>query len=92
MLDKLREIKSRFDEVNALLCRPEVASDVQRSAELMRELKTLTPLVETYDRYTAAVEDGEAARALLAEHPDKETRWAGPSRSTPASACRPCPR
>ncbi|MBQ3889230.1 MAG: PCRF domain-containing protein, partial [Clostridia bacterium] len=74
MLDKLREIKRRCDEVNALLCTPEVASDVQRTAELMRELKTLTPLVETFDRYTAAVEDGEAAKSLLAEHPDKETR------------------
>ena len=74
MIDKLTHVEARFDKVNDLLCQPETVSDQQKYAELMRELKNLTPIVEAFREYKKAVEDGEAAKQMLGEHPDKELK------------------
>ena len=72
MIDKLQQVEARFVKVNDLLCLPETVSDQKKYADLMRELKNLTPIVETYREYKTAVENGEAAKEMLSEHPDKE--------------------
>ena len=72
MIDKLEQVEARFVKVNDLLCLPETVSDQKKYAELMRELKNLTPIVETFREYKSAVENGEAAKEMLSEHPDKE--------------------
>ncbi len=72
MLDKLEQVEARFVKVNDLLCLPETVSDQTKYAELMRELKNLTPIVETFREYKNTVENGEAAKEMLSEHPDKE--------------------
>ncbi len=72
MLDKLEQVEARFVKVNDLLCLPETVSDQNKYAELMRELKNLTPIVETFREYKNTVENGEAAKEMLSEHPDKE--------------------
>ena len=74
MLDKLSHVEARFDKVNELLCLPETVSDQKQYAELMRELKNLTPVVEVFKEYKKAVNDGEAAKQMLSEHPDKELK------------------
>ncbi len=74
MLDKLIHVEQRFDKVNELLCLPETVSDQKKYTELMRELKNLTPVVEVFRQYKRAVEDGEAAKQMLTEKPDKELR------------------
>ncbi len=74
MIDKLTHVELRFDKVNELLCLPETVSDQKKYAELMKELKNLTPLVETFREYKKAVNDGESAKQLLSEHPDKELK------------------
>ncbi len=72
MLDKLEQVEARFVKVNDLLCLPETVSDQKKYAELMRELKNLTPVVETFREYKATVENGEAAKEMLADCTDKE--------------------
>lgn len=74
MLDKLSHVEARFDKVNELLCLPETVSDQKQYAELMRELKNLTPIVDVFKEYKKAVHDGEAAKQMLSEHPDKELK------------------
>lgn len=74
MLDKLSHVEVRFDKVNELLCLPETVSDQKQYAELMRELKNLTPIVDVFKEYKKAVHDGEAAKQMLSEHPDKELK------------------
>ena len=74
MIDKLTHVEARYEKVNELLCLPETVSDQQKYAELMRELKNLTPIVETFREYKKAYEDGEAAKQMLSEHPDKELK------------------
>ena len=74
MIDKLQQVEERFEKVNELLCLPETVSDQSKFASLMKELKNLTPLVETYREYKKVVSDGEAAREMLAEKPDKDLK------------------
>lgn len=74
MLDKLEQVEVRFVKVNELLCLPETVSDQKKYAELMREVKNLTPLVETYREYKSTIENINAAKEMLDEHPDKELR------------------
>ncbi len=74
MLDKLQQVEERFEKVNELLCLSETVSDQTKYAALMRELKNLTPIVETYRMYKKTVRDAEAAKDMLSEHPDKEMK------------------
>ena len=74
MIDKLQQVEERFEKVNELLCLPETVSDQSKYASLMKELKNLTPLVETYREYKKAVNDGEAAKEMLQEKPDKDLK------------------
>ena len=74
MIDKLQQVEERFEKVNELLCLPETVSDQSKYASLMKELKNLTPLVETYREYKKVVSDGEAAKEMLAEKPDKDLK------------------
>ncbi len=74
MLDKLNAVEERFEKVNELICLPETVSDQKKYAELMRELKNLTPIVEAFRAYKRALQDIEDAKEMLSEHPDKELK------------------
>src|SRR6476646_9971367 len=49
--EKLESLRARYDELQELLCQPEVASDSTRFVQYSRERGELQPLVETYERY-----------------------------------------
>lgn len=67
MYDKLAVAEQRFEALNDKLCDPEIINDQSQYRELMRELKHLTPLVETYRAYNAAKQNEADARELLGE-------------------------
>ena len=67
MFDKLAEVEKKFEEINRRLYDPDIVSDVERYKELMKETKTLTPIVEKYREYQKAKDRHEQARALLDE-------------------------
>lgn len=71
MLDKLRGIEEKYEELNRALL--EVGSDYQRAAELNMERSELEPLVEKARQYRQALERREEARSLL-EGEDEELR------------------
>lgn len=76
MLDKLKKVEERFEDINEKLCRSDVVADLEQYRKLMQELKTLTPIVEEYRRCKAAESDAAEAKALLdaggLEHEFKE--------------------
>lgn len=76
MLDKLKKVEKRFEDINEKLCRSDVVADLEQYKKLMQELKTLTPIVEEYRRCKAAESDAAEAKALLdaggLEHEFKE--------------------
>ena len=50
MFDKLQGIEDKLEKINSSLCDPEVVSNQEEYKKLMREAKTLTPIVEKIPR------------------------------------------
>jgi len=71
MLEKLRGIEEKYEELNRALL--EVGSDYQRAAELNMERSELEPLVEKARQYRQALERRDEARSLL-DSGDEELR------------------
>lgn len=46
MIEKLQEVENRFEEVNELVCNPDIVCDQEKYTKLMRELKHLTLLLK----------------------------------------------
>ena len=65
MFDKLQEVENRYEEVNGLLCQPEVVADMDRYTKLMKEMKQLTPVVEKFREYKAAKETNDDSREMM---------------------------
>ncbi|MGI6248056.1 MAG: peptide chain release factor 1 [Acutalibacteraceae bacterium] len=67
MLDKLKSVEARFEEINQKLYDPDIMSDMENYQKLMRELKRLTPVVEKFREYSDALTEMEEAKGLLDE-------------------------
>ena len=67
MLNKLTSVEERYEEVNSLLYDPDVISDMNKYSALMKEHKSLTPIVEKFREYKKADEDFTSAKAMLDE-------------------------
>ena len=67
MLNKLTSVEERFEEVNSLLYDPAVISDMKQYSALMKEHKSLEPIVEKFREYKKAEEDFAAAKTMLDE-------------------------
>lgn len=67
MFDRLDAVRGRYEEINRRLQEPGVASDPAQYRTLMKDYKQLTPLIETFNSYTAAKKAYEEAKSLLDE-------------------------
>lgn len=65
MFDKLSVVEQRYEEISQKLYDPEVIGDREQYANLMREHKNLTPIVEKYREYKTAKDNYEEAKAML---------------------------
>lgn len=75
MFDKLQGIEDKLEKINSSLCNPEVVSNQEEYKKLMREAKTLTPIVEKFREYKKANSDLTEAKEMLADSSlDKEFR------------------
>lgn len=75
MFDKLQGIEDKLEKINSSLCDPEVVSNQEKYKKLMREAKTLTPIVEKFREYKKANTDLTEAKEMLADSSlDKEFR------------------
>ena len=72
MLDKLRAVALRYEELCAKAERPELYADPKAAARLLREKNDLQPIVEAYQAYGAACRDMDEARELMADPEMKE--------------------
>ena len=63
MIEKLSEAEKRFEEISAKLSDADIISDQEQYKKLMKEFKSLLPLVETFRRYKKA--DADARREAL---------------------------
>lgn len=74
MLEKLKGIKERYEQLTALLSDPAVIGDQNRYRELSKEQAGLTDIVNAYDEYMAADAEIESCRAMLEEADDAAMR------------------
>lgn len=75
MFDKLQGIEDKLEKINSSLCDSEVVSNQEEYKKLMREAKTLTPIVEKFREYKKANSDLTEAKEMLADSSlDKEFR------------------
>jgi peptide chain release factor 1 len=65
MIDKLEKIFQRYDEVNALMSDPAVASDQQKSRDLGREFRNLEQIVKIGRQYKKAYYDFIGSKEIL---------------------------
>ncbi|MEE1279724.1 MAG: peptide chain release factor 1 [Oscillospiraceae bacterium] len=65
MFQKLGSIAEKYEAIKESLMDPAVVSDNQKYAALMREYKTLSPIVEKYEEYCRCKNDMEEAKELL---------------------------
>ena len=67
MFNNLSAVQSRYEEISLRLQDPAVAGDAAQYRSLMKDYKSLTPLMETYAAYTAAEAAVAEAKTLLDE-------------------------
>ncbi len=65
MLERLAKLNEKYTEISASLEDPAVISDIEGYTKLLKEYKNLTPIIDEYRRYLAAVESEKEARAIL---------------------------
>ena len=74
MLNKLQQAEEKYLHLEASLSDPIIASDPARCAEIAKEYKNLTPIIEKYREYQAAEKTLEEALFLLEDSSDPELR------------------
>jgi peptide chain release factor 1 len=72
MLDKLEEIKRRYQEVELKLSDPSTVSDMKLFKKLNIEYKELGQVVELIDEYKKTLNNIESAKEVLANEKDKD--------------------
>ena len=65
MLDKLKDLDLRYEDLESQLGDPRVYGDAEKLRQVNRELKELLPVVETYRAYQAADSRRREAEELL---------------------------
>ncbi|MFT4738478.1 MAG: peptide chain release factor 1 [Cyclobacteriaceae bacterium] len=74
MIEKLEEIKHRFEEVGQLLVQPDAMNDMNTYARLNKEYRDLEKIVTKYDEYTLVVNNLKGAKEVLSTEKDEDFR------------------
>ena len=74
MIEKLEEIKARFEEVGQLIVQPDVVNDRKKFTGLSKEYGNLEKVVRKYDEYRGALSTEAHAREILETEKDPELR------------------
>ena len=72
--EKLRDIESRFAEVEAQMSDPAVAQDPPAYQKLAREAKEISPIVERYRSYKDALQELAKVQEMVKAETDPELR------------------
>lgn len=74
MIEKLEDLKLRFEEVGQLLGQPDTVSDIKRFSQLSKEYKDLEKIVTKYNQFTEAKGHLQQAKEVLEKEKDAEMR------------------
>lgn len=71
-LEKLKQIKEKFDEIEKDLMDPEVLSNQQKVIELSKKRSELIEIVEAYNKYSKLINDIEGNKELIESSDESE--------------------
>jgi peptide chain release factor 1 len=74
MLDKLKAIYDRWEEIGKQITDPEVMSDMKRYIKLSKDYKELQPIVDAYKVYKLVMDNITSSKEILAKEKDEEFR------------------
>ncbi|MEQ8714209.1 MAG: peptide chain release factor 1 [Cyclobacteriaceae bacterium] len=74
MIEKLEQIKHRFEEVSQLIVQPDAMSDMKKYGQLNKEYKDLEKVVKKYDEYQLIRDNITNAKQILDKEKDPEFR------------------
>lgn len=74
MIEKLEDIKHRFEEVGQLIVQPDAMSDMKKFSQLNKEYKDLEKIVLVYNQFTEAKSNLQNAKDLLGTEKDPDFR------------------
>ena len=71
-IEKLKEIKEKYEEINAELSNPEVVSDQKKLIELSKKRSELEEIVKTYDEYETVLKNINGNKEIINSDEDEE--------------------
>lgn len=74
MLDRLKEAEKRYISLEQSLADPEVFSDREKFATLMKDYKSLTPVIEKFREYERVSAENADVKQMLEEQTDTEMK------------------
>ncbi|MEM6735795.1 MAG: peptide chain release factor 1 [Bacteroidota bacterium] len=74
MIEKLEEIKHRFEEVSQLIVQPDIVVDIKKFGKLNKEYKDLEKIVAKYKEFSEAKSNLANAKEMLSYEKDPEFR------------------
>jgi peptide chain release factor 1 len=74
MIEKLEELKLRFEEVGQLLMQPETVKDIKKYSQLNKEYKDLEKIVSKYNQFNDTKNHLQQAKEVLQKEKDEEMR------------------
>ncbi|MBT1689379.1 peptide chain release factor 1 [Dawidia soli] len=74
MIEKLEEIKLRFEDVGLLLAQPDTVNDLKKFSQLSKEYRDLEKIVLKYNQFKDARNHLQQAKDVLAKEKDSELR------------------
>ena len=74
MFENIKAFEKRYEEISRRLYDPSVIANTEEYQKLMKEIKNIEPIVETYREYNKAVSDQNEAKEILSDGSDKELR------------------
>ena len=74
MLEKLKKAEEKYIDIENELAKPDIFSNQEEYTRLMKEYKTLTPVIEKFREYKKAESDMNDAREMLDEQLDVDMR------------------
>lgn len=71
-IDRLNALEDKFSSIEAKLSVPEIISDKEKYAKLIKEYKSLSPVVSVIRDYKRTLRELDEAKELLGENNDKD--------------------
>jgi len=74
LVEKIRGLQDKFDNLSGQLADPELMSDMKKFVQLNKEYKELEPIMAVGSKYCKVVDDLSSAKEILSTEKDEELR------------------